>query len=356
MNIISDIYKDTQTPKPKPGSYEWWYFDAMADNGYSIVVIFYEGNPFSRRYIKAKHNGDQAKADQFPAISISIYKDGKPLYYSFEEVHPKNALFSDEKPSGRVGNNRFSSILTDSEITYRLELNQSVPNGDRIQADLTFKNNINGEIAASDFNRTSNQSPHTWNLVMPKCDVTGDIQISGRSEDTIQFRGTGYHDHNTGFEPMKESFTEWYWGRYHLKNQTFVYYLMNIKGSWDKQAWLISDDGEIESINQGIELQDKGLSIFGLETSRSIECKDGEHKIFIQKDRMLDNGPFYQRFEGGILFNNNGITEQGRGISEYIYPSRIYSKIFWPLVNMRIKYPDKSHWVQKSPTLYKWTW
>jgi carotenoid 1,2-hydratase len=31
-------------------------------------------------------------------------------------------------------------------------------------------------------------------------------------------------------------------------------------------------------------------------------------------------------------------------------------KIFWPLVNMRIQYPGKTHWVQKSPRLYRWTW
>ena len=44
MNIFSDPAKDTKTSKPKPGSYEWWYFDAVDENsGLSLVVIFLMG-------------------------------------------------------------------------------------------------------------------------------------------------------------------------------------------------------------------------------------------------------------------------------------------------------------------------
>lgn len=356
MNIISDISKDTQTPKPKPGSYEWWYFDAMTDDGYSIVVIFYDGNPFSRRYIQALQNKKSPKAGEYPAISISVYKDSKPLFYAFEELNAADSHFSEQEPNGSVGANSFTAIRSGSATSYKVTLNQSVPNGDTIKANLVFKDRLKGDLSGSDFNRISNTSEHTWNLVMPICRVEGEVATSGYYQEQFQFSGTGYHDHNTGFEPMKESFTEWYWGRYHLENQVLVYYLMNINGKWDKQAWLISDFGEVHPFTKKAELKNKGLSIFGLDSARSIEFNGSEQQLFIQKDKILDNGPFYQRFEGGLLFNNEGAIEQGRGISEYIYPSRIYNKFFWPIVNMRVKYPGNAHWVQKNPVLYRWTW
>jgi len=191
--------------------------------------------------------------------------------------------------------------------------------------------------------------------VMPSCHVRGDIEISGYKNDVIKFNGLGYHDHNTGFEPLKESFNEWYWGRYHLENSTFVYYLMNCNGIWKNRAWLISNRGEIETCEE-IEMSNPGISIFGLKSARVIETQIDTNKIFVQLDEILDSGPFYQRFRGRLFSSSEEGMKEARGISEFIKPGRIYSRIFWPLVDMRISYPGKSHWVQKSPKLYRWTW
>jgi hypothetical protein len=52
--------------------------------------------------------------------------------------------------------------------------------------------------------------------------------------------------------------------------------------------------------------------------------------------------------------NNVSITE---GISEYISPSNIYKKKFWPAVKMRLRFANqKPHWVQKFKLFYEWTW
>ncbi|WP_322570634.1 hypothetical protein [Rhodohalobacter sp.] len=54
-----------------------------------------------------------------------------------------------------------------------------------------------------------------------------DLAVRGKKvEQDITFSGIGYHDHNIGQEPMKESFRDWYWGRYHFEEFTLVYYLM----------------------------------------------------------------------------------------------------------------------------------
>lgn len=352
MNIISNYSKDTKTDKKTSGSYEWWYFDAQSEDGYKFVIIFYDGNPFSRRYIQAQENETLAEAEQFPAISISVYKGDQPIYYSFREVEKKFAEFSPSLPYGIVERNQFQGASHQTRLEYTLRLDQTLSNGDSIKGELLFSTDLDSRPIFSDSDKNSS---HAWNLVMPSANVNGSIGISGYHNENIEFKGLGYHDHNVGFEPMKESFTEWYWGRYHLEHSTFVYYLMNKKGEWEKKAWLINKRGDVEICNN-VEMSNHGLSFFGLMTARVIKARVRENEMYVQLDETLDSGPFYQRFGGRLLINSSEGVEESRGISEYIKPARIYDRIYWPLVNMRIAYPGKDHWVQKSPMLYRWTW
>jgi len=355
MKIISSFSEDTQSDKPKPGSYEWWYFDARSDDGYSVVIIFYDGNPFSRRYIRSIEMNDGKTASDFPAISVSVYKKGKPLFYSFEEFSVENASFSGIEPKGATGLNSFEGRIEDDEITYEVILNQKVANGDKLIGKLCFKSG-SFEFGNQTAELQGNLDDHTWNLVMPACNASGHLEITGLKNYSIQFEGIGYHDHNYGHEPMKESFDEWYWGRYHLQNDTLIYYLMNQHNRWNKKAWLINKSGTVSEFDDDIQITDTGLNSFGLLSARKIEFSGPRLKAVLQKDSVIDNGPFYQRFEGRMLLEKDYEIQEGRGISEYIRPERIYNKLFWPLVNMRIRYPGKPNWVQRNPRLYRWTW
>ena len=355
MQILSDFNKDTQTQSKESGSYEWWYFDFLGQGGYSVVIIFYDGNPFSRRYISELNSGKQANPGNYPALSLSVYKEGTPLFYLFDECDPSETDFSEDQPKGFVKKNSFSGYKTDVGLKYDITLNQKLPSGDKIEASLSF---ISESWDASELVKESGgKEDHIWNLVGPRCDVSGEIDISGYQEHQIEVAGTGYHDHNAGFEPMKESFTEWYWGRYHLSNSTLVYYLMNEQGTWKYKAWLIcGKSGEIRQLKTEIDKNNLQRNLFGLKSCRAFTFYDDHTELYLQKDRVTDDGPFYQRFEGRLIAKKGEKIEECRGISEYIYPSRIYNKLFWPLVNMRIAYPGKAHWVQKNPILYRWTW
>jgi carotenoid 1,2-hydratase len=112
----------------------------------------------------------------------------------------------------------------------------------------------------------------------------------------------------------------------------------------------------VTEFNGKFELSDTGLNLFGLKSARKIEMEAGNNGFLIQQESLLDDGPFYQRFASRLMINLDGELHQAKGISEYICPERIYVKLFRPLVNMRIQYPGKTHWVQKSPRLYRWTW
>ena len=356
MQIISDFYKDTQSIKPKPGSYEWWYFDVMSKEGYSLVVIFYDGNPFSRRYIEKLESKGETHASEFPAISISLYKSGKPIFYSFEEVNPEDADFSKTQPFGRIGDNIFEGFFDNNELNYKVTLSQKLEDGSMLQGTVIFKSSLQDLSGITQTENEINKNDHCWNLIMANSLVECNLHIRGGINEKIEFNGRGYHDHNTGDEPMKESFKEWYWGRYHIKNSTLIYYLMAVDGDWKKKVWFIDEAGNVSFLDQKIEMSNQGYNLFGLKSARTFEFDGGGIQAFIQNDQVVDSGPFYQRFIGKLILNRGGGLEQAEGMSEYIYPSRIYSKVYWPLVNMRIKYPGKSHWVQRSQTLYRLTW
>ncbi len=355
MQILSDSNKDIRTEKIQPGSYEWWYFDAVSGDGmYSFVMIFYEGNPFSRRYKEAMDRGKMNLARFYPAVSLSVYKSGSPVFYSFEEVLPAEASFSDEHPEGKVKNNRFWRELKENTLIYHLKIDQRLPGGDRLSGELRFNSEDFKYKLSEEY--SSIKEKHQWNLVQPHANVAGKLNISGFSEHEVAFNGAGYHDHNTGYEPMQESFDDWYWGRIHFAGNTLVYYLMNEKGVLNSKGWLFDQSENVQMIDSGIIKDDFGINFFGLKSARKIEKQEGDIRFLIQKTSIIDNGPFYQRFLSRMMLHMQGNIYQGTGISEYICPARIHKKIFRPFVNMRIQYPGSEHWVQKNPRLYRWTW
>ncbi|MDX1587034.1 MAG: hypothetical protein R3222_09825 [Balneolaceae bacterium] len=361
MQIISNPHKDSATSSKPPGGYEWWYFDAIDEStGYALVVIFYQGNPFSNRYIRHLGNEKSGPAvpAEFPAISISLYKDRQPVFYSFTEYPAGETDFHKDKPFVRVGENSLEADFSGSEAAYSLVLNEELPSGDKVIAELMFRSELS---LAENFGEQQGNNPrgHTWNLVMPRAKVEGSFSVYRNSHLThsSRFNGLGYHDHNTGYEPMKDEFRDWYWGRYHFKSATLVYYVMNRRQTQQYRGWLIGEQGQVQHKFEDIELKDHGLSIFGLQIARKLVLNNSSVRVVIQQTYSLDNGPFYRRFMSEAFLAANDSFEKSTGFSEYIYPSRIYWKWLWPLVDMRIRYKQEDpHWVQKSGRLYRWTW
>lgn len=362
MQIISDAEKDLITSHSVPGGYEWWYFDAYdPTSGYSLVVIFYIGNPFSNRYIRQLKKdpiGDDSLPKHYPAVSISVYKNESPVYYSFTEFEKGDANLSSQNTSLCIEGHSFEQNISSGKLKYEIKLREKLPSGDAIEGTLTFTCPSNSLPQLGD---PREEEGHSWNLVQPRAKVEGQVRLFQNEvlQHRVDFNGTGYHDHNIGHEPMKNEFLDWYWGRFHFEDHTLVYYAMNKKDDAQHRALLIDHSYQASLSNfESIDLKDFGLSIFGLKSARKIIIGDEDVEVSVQHSKILDNGPFYQRFSSDAFLNIKGQdVQKSRGISEYIYPRRIYTKLFWPLVDMRIRYKEEApHWVQESKRLYRWTW
>lgn len=381
MQIESNFRNDQPHDTLSPGGYQWWYFDAIdVTRGYKVVLIFYASNPFSTKYIQqlSKTKGE-INPNNYPALSISIYKDKETIFYSFTEFRQRDFLFVNEPYLLSIGNSNIRKKVSDGELVYHVTLSEKLPSGDSIDADLVFKSpekvpQLQDELASE--NRAENvqlgeTSAHMWNLIQPLAKVSGQLDVTDSTQRTesISFEGSGYHDQNTGMEPMKDSFNDWYWGRFHFEDYTLIYYAMNQSddsnkstasgGSKNYHAWLFDTELNLCGTSNMIEMRSVMPNMFGLISNRVVEIKSDNWEVTIQQPTPIDNGPFYQRFVANAIMylpDENHIVAT-TGFTEYIKPSRIYSRIFWPLVNMRLRqYHKQPHWVQKSPTLYRWTW
>lgn len=355
MNISTDHQDENPFPNKPSGGYEWWYFDALSSDGkWGFVIIFYQGNPFSPEYIQQMAKSS-ATADEFPAVSISIYNKEKTEFYSFVEYSESEFEWDEDTSTCRTGPHSFKKSVIESELTYSLQLDDILPSGHSIKAALEFKNTVMSNDLLTE---KKSETHHFWNLIQPKAQVKGEIELEGKSgTQTISFNGTGYHDHNVGIEPMKDDFKDWYWGRFHFEGSTLIYYVMNRNNEKQYTAWLIADNNEDLVQLEQVELDSSLKSLFGLKSARKIVLKSDDSEITIQSAIPIDNGPFYQRFLSKAIMNRNGKISVSDGISEYIYPENIYAKKFWPAVRMRLRFDRKKpHWVQKFKMFYEWTW
>lgn len=356
MRISTNQADEYPMPGKPGGGYEWWYFDAISNDGlWKLVVIFYQGNPFSPEYIIENEKGS-ATPEKFPAISVSMYKNNKAEYYSFLEYGEESLTANKDPFEIKLGYDRFVRNTGKDETEYVLKLNQELESGFKVKGELSFRSSIaNNQLIEIE----GEEDFHTWNLLQPKARVEGSLQIQGRSgNQSIDFQGSGYHDHNTGLEPLKNDFDDWYWGRYHFNAGTLIYYIMNKKGKQYYKAWLIDKENQsvIETFDD-VQLDRFKRNKFGLKFSSDIVLNSEKYKVRVSVSSILDSGPFYLRMAGEAELTERDKKEKSKGISEFIKPEKIYFKVFWPAVRMRLQFMNKKpHWVQKSGFFYPWTW
>jgi carotenoid 1,2-hydratase len=117
------------------------------------------------------------------------------------------------------------------------------------------------------------------------------------------------------------------------------------------------ENQEILSEFRTIELTHNQRSIFGLNTARKLIFESDDTQITLQHSKVIDNGPFYQRYISDAIMKRSGGLESSQGFGEYIKPERIYDRKYWWMVKMRLRFMDlKPHWVQRLKRMYEWTW
>lgn len=353
MDISFFERNNTKILSNEPNAYEWWYADFIDKaSGLSGVIIFYNGNLFSPAYIQSQRKSEGNFPENFPAISISIYKNNKPCFYSFLE-------FTKEEASYNENSNVVTYCIADNCMVFNSEnrslsikLSQELASSDTIDLDLLFV--PSSDFAEPNLNTPSvkNNSNHSWKCIIPSATVKGRIRVN--SSAYIIERANGYHDHNAGLEPLHHFFRDWYWGRVHLlqSKETLIFYSYSIDKELRTNGWIIDNNGAFSSLGEA-SYKSFRKNLFGLNRATKIGLAN---RFEIDLQSIVDKGPFYERYLCDVTDLEEPLNNTS-GIAEYIYPKNIYKSWVHRLVNLRLRYMyRKAHVVLRNSRLYKYTW
>jgi predicted secreted hydrolase len=167
---------------------EWWYFDAVLENGYSVHIGF-------RIYHVRGFGILQSRID--------IYKDGKVIVEELKIDLFSKFVVDTHFPTINVGDKtvvKFDNDAYKKDKLWRYNVKLSI---DDNAVDLLFTGTTKGwKIETPDA---------CWAVPLPKAVVTGELTING---EKLQVKGLGYHDHNWSYSPVTAmNNLGWYWGR-----------------------------------------------------------------------------------------------------------------------------------------------
>jgi predicted secreted hydrolase len=195
IELIDDIFHGSQAPRFT----EWWYFDAVLNNGYSIQ--------FSVRLLSIIKNRFVPVFQRF-----DVYKNGVLLNHNKIRFPYREFQSSKEKPEiilsgvpvikGYINklNNRF---VYDIEFT-----------DDNSSANLKFEGITKGW-------KGKNPGGDWWAVILPRANVSGTITVNGKQ---IEVKGLGYHDHNWDVRASAARNNHgWFWGKINFPSYTVTW-------------------------------------------------------------------------------------------------------------------------------------
>ncbi|CAN5745514.1 hydroxyneurosporene dehydrogenase [soil metagenome] len=347
--VASDIFHASKSRK----GYEWWYFDALSDDGRDgVVIIFLDNFIFSPRYNAPENskfrirslfrnslNNSPATDEKVPAVAFVYYRDGKPQYRAINEFS-EDAFFGDtENPECRIGNNHFKFESAPYGSGYTIQINAKLRKNRTIEAQFEWLS------IESDFLPGKNsdlEKRHFWNLVAPRSDVSGRITVSGKNGnklDVVHFRGTGYHDHNLDNRWLPSTVEDWQWGRAHFNDSTAVFYRYREIGSTNSVTKLMTvRNGELRERDAGLSEENYSRHIFGIKyPQRMTFITEDNMRLRIKQTRLIDASFFYLRFLSEMTLTlRDGKPRKTVGITEHLAPKALKLRWLDWLINMRI--------------------
>lgn len=351
--LTSSVAADVAHEKPNAEAYEWWYFDALSEDGRdAVVVIFLDNFVFSPQYnksiqtskfkVQSSRAENQSAVKNFPAVAFTYYRDGKPKYRAINEFPIEEFSASGEKPECRIGANSFRFERSSYGSGYVVSIDAKLRKNLRLKANFEWLS-IESDFLPGEKLAVENNA-HSWNLAVARADVTGRISVSSsgadeKISDVVHFRGTGYHDHNYDDRWLPETVSDWQWGRAHFADATAVFYrYKEIKQAEPTTKIFIVKDEILRQENARYDEQKFKRDIFGIRYPKRLDfaTADGA-RLQIKQSTTIDSSFFYLRFLSEVsLILPDGRTREAVGITEYLKPKALKHRWLDWLVNMRI--------------------
>lgn len=323
----SSITADVWHPQKDQKAYEWWYFDALSDDGReAVVIVFLDNFIYSPRYNAVGSNGSSTDPARFPAVSITYYRDGKQVYRAVNEYQAGEFAASGKVPEVKIGKSSFRYDSASYGSGYVVSVDVPLSRNRRLEANFEWLS-IESDFESAPF--CYHDASHCWNMVAPRSDVTGKITVldsGGRASDVRSFRGTGYHDHNLDNRWLAKTVQDWHWGRTHFSDCTAIFYRYSEIGDDSPSTKLfIIKDGELQTREVQYTEQNYARDKFGIRypTDLRLVSEDGI-RLDCKPLKVIDSSFYYLRFLSSITLTlADGRQHHTTGISEFIAPKAL---------------------------------
>ncbi len=189
-----ELWEDGMRDDFASGKVEWWYFDAILDDGSKIAACY-----------STKVQPFMEKEGLHPCLTYHITTpEGKQLSRKIMRFKKNEVSLSKEKCDVRFANHLFQGDLQEYHI-------KAAPvRGLGFDVKLTSTTTPwRGETGYIGFEE-HDEKYFTWLCVVPSGTVEGTITIDGKA---YHITGTGYHDHQWGNTVQYEFLNHWFWGR-----------------------------------------------------------------------------------------------------------------------------------------------
>jgi len=195
---------------------EWWYFDAVFNNGYTAQMNI---------RISSILNQDVLN------IRLDIYREGVLLSHEVKRYLQWDFYASTDIPFVEIQGKQVMKGFIDETTgkwiyNFQLECDKTSANLQFIGTTQGWKGSIpNGQ----------------WAVVLPKAEVNGSITIFN---EEINVTGRGYHDHNweiTAFTGMNYG---WFWGKINAETLTMTWAKIMNTRLWGQSLLVINKDNE----------------------------------------------------------------------------------------------------------------
>ncbi len=197
---------------------EWWYFDAVMNDGYSIQ--------FSALILSALKIS-------FLIFRFDVYKDGHLIFHTRKPHLLGDVEISMEKPFIKIGekiiirgyrNEKTGNLVYDALVSV-----------EGLTADLHFFGTTKGW-------KGEHEAGDCWAVVLPRAHVNGTITLG---QQTMSVVGSGYHDHNWNVKIYQMQNIGWFWGKIY-SDQTAITWANILRTKKIEQPLLV-----INKINKG---------------------------------------------------------------------------------------------------------
>lgn len=323
-------------------AFEAWHFDVLSDDGrQALIVSFYDNYPFSPRYYnREKKSNGQAEIDRHskcPAVSLVYSVDGKMVLNAVNEFQPYEFVSKREGVNCAIGASWFKAKSADYGTGYMVDVELITARKRRIRAELEWLS-IDADLFSGG---QDGAATAVWNIVSPRSDVSGHINVTDHDGETINvfhIRGTGCHDHLRSQRPLDETIAGRCWGRAHFVDSTAVFQCVDLHSGGCVSTLYLVKGGMIEAREAERQAGGYVRSRFGLKVPRELTFTSGDDlSLQIKPERVIESGFCEVKVVSRMALSiGNEKPHETMGIMAILAPGRLRRRLIRRLSGLRI--------------------